>query len=44
MKARRRDPGSAYANLNWTQLRARPNLGLKIIRDLVQMFAIAARG
>ncbi len=43
VKTRRRETVSAYSNLTWSQLRARPNLGLKKIRDLVQMFAIAAQ-
>jgi hypothetical protein len=43
VRTRRRDPVSSYAALTWKQLRQRPGLGLKKIRDLVEMFAIAAQ-
>ncbi len=41
VRTRRRDPVSAYAVLTWEQLRMRPGLGPKRIRDLVEMFAAA---
>ena len=44
IRNRRRDPVSLYAVLSWEQLRLRPGLGLKKIRALVEMFAIAAQG
>lgn len=42
IRTKRRDPVSQYAVLTWEQLRRRPGLGLKKIRTLVEMFAIAA--
>lgn len=44
VRSRRRDTVSSYSVLTWEQLRQRPGLGLKKIRDLVQMFAVAAQG
>jgi hypothetical protein len=44
VRSRRRDMVSSYAVLTWEQLRQRPGLGLKKIRALVEMFAIAAQG
>lgn len=44
VRTRRRDMVSSYAVLTWEQLRQRPGLGLKRIRALVEMFAIAAQG
>ena len=44
IRTRRRDPVSLYAALTWQQLRLRPGLGLKKIRSLLEMFAIAAQG
>ncbi len=44
VRTRRRDMVSSYAVLTWEQLRQRPGLGLKKIRALVEMFAIAAQG
>lgn len=44
VRTRRRDMVSAYAVLTWDQLRQRPGLGLKKIRELGEMFAIAAQG
>ena len=44
IRSRRRDLVSSYAVLTWEQLRLRPGLGLKRIRSLVEMFAIAAQG
>lgn len=41
VRTRRRDPVSAYAVLTWEQLRLRPGLGPKKVRDLVEMFAAA---
>ena len=43
VRTRRRDAVSSYAVLTWDQLRARPGLGLKKIRDLVEMLGIAAQ-
>lgn len=43
VRSRRRDPVSSYAVLTWEQLRQRPGLGLKKIRALVEMLAIAAQ-
>jgi len=43
VRTRRRDPVSSYAVLTWEQLRSRPALGLKKIRALVEMMAIAAQ-
>ena len=43
VRTRRRDPVSSYAVLTWEQLRQRPGLGLKKMRSLVEMFAIAAQ-
>ena len=40
--ARRRDPVSAYAVLTWNQLRMKPGLGPKKVRQLVEMFSAAA--
>jgi len=42
IRAKRRDLVSHYASLSWDQLRRRPGLGLKKIRTMVEMFAIAA--
>ena len=44
IRTRRRDMISSYAVMTWDQLRQRPGLGLKKIRALVEMFAIAAQG
>jgi len=44
VRLRRRDMISSYAVLTWDQLRHLPKLGLKKIRALVEMFAIAAQG
>jgi hypothetical protein len=44
VRARRHDMVSSYAVLTWEQLRLRPGLGLKKLRALVEMFAIAAQG
>ncbi|MBI4324662.1 MAG: AIPR family protein [Chloroflexi bacterium] len=44
VRTRRNDPISSYAVLTWEQLRQRPGLGLKKIRALVEMLAIAAQG
>jgi len=44
VRSRRRDTVSSYAALTWQQLRQRPGLGLRRIRALVEMFAIAAQG
>jgi hypothetical protein len=44
VRTRRRDMVFSYAVLTWEQLRQRPGLGLKKIRALVEMFAIAAQG
>lgn len=44
VRTRRRDLVSSYAVLTWEQLRLRPGLGLRKIRALVEMFAIAAQG
>jgi AIPR protein len=41
IRTRRRDSVAAYAALTWHQLRMRPGLGFKKIRDLVEMFAAA---
>ncbi len=41
VRTRRRDPVSSYAVLTWEQLRMRPGLGPKKVRDLVEMFAAA---
>lgn len=43
VRARRRDPVSSYAVLTWDQLRAQRGLGLKKLRTLVEMLAIAAQ-
>src|ERR1035437_2291673 len=43
IRTRRRDPVSSYAVLTWEQLRMKPGLGLKKIRGLLEMFAIAAQ-
>lgn len=43
VRTRRRDPVSSYAVLTWEQLRLRPGLGLKKLRALVEMLAIAAQ-
>jgi hypothetical protein len=42
IRTRRGDPVSSYAVLSWDQLRQRPGLGLRKIRALVEMLAIAA--
>ena len=44
IRTRRRDPVSAYTMLTWGQLRMKPGLGLKKIRGLLEMLAIAAQG
>jgi hypothetical protein len=44
IRTKRRDLVCLYAVLTWEQLRQRPGLGLKKIRLLVEMFAIAAQG
>ena len=44
IRTRRRDPVSSYAVLTWGQLRLRPGLGLKKVRSLLEMLAIAAQG
>ena len=41
IRTRRRDLVASYAALTWEQLRLRPGLGLKKIRGLVEMLAIA---
>ncbi|MEO6335972.1 MAG: hypothetical protein ABIP71_04030, partial [Verrucomicrobiota bacterium] len=41
IRNRRRDTVSSYAVLKWEQLRMRPGLGPKKVRDLVEMFAAA---
>jgi len=43
VRTRRRDLVSSYAVLTWEQLRQRPGLGLRKIRALVEMLAIAAQ-
>lgn len=43
LRTRRRDPVSSYAVLTWEQLRLRPGLGLKKLRTLVEMLAIAVQ-
>jgi hypothetical protein len=43
IRTRRNAPISQCAVLTWEQLRLRPGLGLKKIRALVEMFAIAAQ-
>jgi len=43
VRTRRRDPVSSYAVLTWEQLRQRPGLGLRKIRSLVEIFAIAVQ-
>jgi hypothetical protein len=43
VRSRRRDPVASYAALSWDQLRKRPGLGLRKLRTLVEMFAIAAQ-
>jgi len=43
VRTRRRDLVSSYAVLTWQQLRLRPGLGLKKLRALVEMLAIAAQ-
>lgn len=43
IRSRRRDTVSSYAVLTWEQLRERPGLTLRKIRDLVEMLAIAAQ-
>ncbi|MFN3408474.1 MAG: AIPR family protein [Limisphaerales bacterium] len=43
VRTRRRDPVSSYAVLTWEQLRLRPGLGLKKLRALVEMLAIATQ-
>ena len=44
VRTRRRDLVSSCATLRWEQLHSRPGLGLKKIRGLVEMLAIAAQG
>jgi hypothetical protein len=44
IRTRPRDPVSLYAALTWQRLRLRPGLGLKKIRSLLEMFAIAGQG
>jgi len=44
VRSRGRDLVSSYAVLSWEELRQRRGLGLKKIRALVEMFAIAAQG
>lgn len=44
IRTKRRDPVAMYAVLTWEQLRLRSGMGLKKIRTLVEMFAIAAQG
>ncbi len=44
VRNRRRELVSSYAVLTWDQLRLRSGLGLRKIRALVEMFAIAAQG
>lgn len=44
VRTRRQDTVSSYAVLTWDQLRQQPGLGLKKIRALVEMFAIARQG
>ena len=39
--AKRRDTVASYAVLNWEMLRMKPGLGLKRLRLLVEMFAVA---
>lgn len=41
VRSRRRDPVSSYAVLTWEQLRMRPGLGPKKVRDLVELLAAA---
>ncbi len=43
VRNRRRDLVSSYAVLTWEQLRMRPSLGPKKVRDLMEMFAAAAQ-
>jgi hypothetical protein len=43
VRTRRRDPVSSYAALAWDQLRLKPGLGLKKIRGLLEMLAIASQ-
>jgi hypothetical protein len=42
VRARRRDLVSSYAALTWEQLRMRPGLGPKKVRELVELLAAAA--
>ncbi|HSV98700.1 MAG TPA: AIPR family protein [Sedimentisphaerales bacterium] len=44
VRSRRYNHVSSYAVLTWEQLRKRRGLGMKKIRNLVEMFAIAAQG
>jgi hypothetical protein len=44
VRSRRCDSVSSYAVLTWEQLCQRRGLGMKKIRNLVEMFAIAAQG
>lgn len=39
----RREAVSSFASMDWTALRAKPGLGLKKLRGLVEMFSVAAR-
>ena len=41
VRTRRRDTVLSYAVLTWEQLRLRPGLGPKKVRELVEMFAAA---
>ena len=41
VRTRRRDTVLSYAVLSWEQLRSRPGLGPKKVRELVEMFAAA---
>lgn len=38
----RRETVSSFASLSWSELRSRPGVGLKKLRGLVEMFAVAA--
>jgi hypothetical protein len=43
VRTRRKDPVLDYAKLSWDQLLGRPGIGFKKARQLVEMFAIAAK-
>jgi len=43
VKAKRRDMISTYAHLSWDSLLGRPGIGFKKARQLLEMFAIAAK-